>query len=240
VRQKGKVTSWNDDKGFGFLTPIGGGKQVFIHIKAFKSRNTRPKIDQIVSFNISKDNQGRVCAENATRLGDTPHKRLKGQKSHPLIKYLLLIILLGFGVFGYLENTTSRPHSFVSEILQSTSPLIADRISSNTRPIETAYQNHQSNLQVGGQGEVIRILPDDNDGSRHQKFIIRLSSGQTLLISHNIDLASRISGLSKRDNIEFYGEYEWNSKGGVVHWTHHDPNGHHEDGWLKHNGRTYK
>jgi hypothetical protein len=40
--------------------------------------------------------------------------------------------------------------------------------------------------------------------------------------------------------IQFYGEYEWNNKGGVVHWTHRDPNGHHVGGWLKHNGSTYQ
>ena len=40
--------------------------------------------------------------------------------------------------------------------------------------------------------------------------------------------------------INFNGVYESNSKGGVIHWTHHDPNGSHIDGWLKHKGRTYQ
>ena len=68
VRQKGKITNWNDDKGFGFITPMGGGKQIFIHIKAFKNRSSRPEINQIVSFDLSKDKQGRVCAENASSI----------------------------------------------------------------------------------------------------------------------------------------------------------------------------
>ena len=74
----------------------------------------------------------------------------------------------------------------------------------------------------------------------HQKFILKLSSGQTLLISHNIDMAPRINSLKKGDTIDFYGEYEWNSKGGVVHWTHHDSRGNHVGGWLKHNDVTYQ
>ncbi|MDE1266260.1 DUF3465 domain-containing protein, partial [Vibrio aestuarianus] len=37
-----------------------------------------------------------------------------------------------------------------------------------------------------------------------------------------------------------YGEYEWNKKGGVMHWTHNDPNNKHPHGWLKHNGKTYE
>lgn len=106
--------------------------------------------------------------------------------------------------------------------------------------IKSAYENHQNDVQVKGSGIVVRILNDDNKGSRHQKFILKLSSGQTVLITHNIDLAPRINSISKGDQVQFYGEYEWNKKGGVVHWTHHDPKGRHVGGWLKHNGSTYQ
>lgn len=106
--------------------------------------------------------------------------------------------------------------------------------------IATAYENRQSDLQVGGEGTVRHILPDDNKGRRHQKFILAMASGQTLLISHNIDMAPRITGLREGDTVAFYGEYEWNAKGGVVHWTHHDPGGRHADGWLKHKGVIYQ
>jgi len=106
--------------------------------------------------------------------------------------------------------------------------------------LQSAYKNHQSNVQVKGSGTVIRILKDDNKGSRHQKFILKLSSGQTVLIAHNIDLAPRINSISKGDVVQFYGEYEWNNKGGVVHWTHRDPHGRHVGGWLKHKGSTYQ
>lgn len=106
--------------------------------------------------------------------------------------------------------------------------------------IQDAYNNHKSDVQVHGVGTVIRVLNDDNEGSRHQKFILKLSSGQTILIAHNIDLAPRINSISKGDKVQFYGEYEWNKKGGVVHWTHKDPNGYHIGGWLKHKGKTYQ
>jgi hypothetical protein len=87
---------------------------------------------------------------------------------------------------------------------------------------------------------VTRILADDLAGSRHQRFVVRLASGQTVLIAHNIDIAPRVAGLQKGDRVRFYGEYMWNEKGGMVHWTHHDPDGRHVAGWLKHNGRTYQ
>ncbi|MCC6209005.1 MAG: DUF3465 domain-containing protein [Gammaproteobacteria bacterium] len=103
-----------------------------------------------------------------------------------------------------------------------------------------AFDNRRSNVQVQGSGEVIKMLADDNDGSRHQKFILRLPSGQTVLVAHNIDLASRVSALKAGDMVEFNGEYEWNPKGGVIHWTHHDPQGSHESGWIRHDGRMYQ
>lgn len=103
-----------------------------------------------------------------------------------------------------------------------------------------AYRNQQSDVQVSGSGIVIRILKDDTQGSRHQKFILKLSSEQTIIIAHNIDLAPRINSIATGDLVRFYGEYEWGKKGGVVHWTHHDPRGRHVGGWLKHHGKTYQ
>jgi hypothetical protein len=116
----------------------------------------------------------------------------------------------------------------------------SSEISTSNQSIENAFKNKQSDIQVSGSGKVIRILPDDTQGSRHQKFIIELNSGQTLLIAHNIDIAPRIRDLNIGDQINFYGVYEWNAKGGVVHWTHHDPSGRHEDGWINHGGETYQ
>ena len=107
-------------------------------------------------------------------------------------------------------------------------------------PIGRAFKNRTSNVQVEGEGVVTRILADDLSGSRHQRFIVRLKSDQTVLIAHNIDLAPRIAGLQTGDNVSFYGEYVWNEQGGKIHWTYHDPKGRHVAGWLKHNGRTYQ
>jgi hypothetical protein len=106
--------------------------------------------------------------------------------------------------------------------------------------IASAYATQTSDLQVSSSGTVVKLLPDDNEGSRHQRFILKLSNNQTVLVAHNIDLAPKISSLRRGDIVEFNGEYEWNRKGGVVHWTHHDPAGRHQDGWLKHNGAIYE
>ena len=106
--------------------------------------------------------------------------------------------------------------------------------------LASAFEDRQSGIQVRGTGTVVRVLSDDNDGSRHQRFILETATGQTLLVAHNIDLAPRVSSLSNGDTVEFNGQYEWNAKGGVIHWTHRDPQGRHAAGWLRHAGRTYQ
>ncbi|NCA93280.1 DUF3465 domain-containing protein, partial [bacterium] len=97
-----------------------------------------------------------------------------------------------------------------------------------------------SDIQVQGIGKVIKVLKDDTKGSRHQKFLLKLSSNLTILVAHNIDLSPRVANIKVGDMVEFYGEYEWNNKGGVLHWTHHDPRNKHIGGWLKHEGKIYQ
>ena len=106
--------------------------------------------------------------------------------------------------------------------------------------IAQAMRDRRGDVQVEGRGTVDRVLRDDTHGSRHQRFVLRLASGQTVLVAHNIDLAPRIDGLQVGDTVGFFGEYEWNEQGGVIHWTHHDPQGRHPDGWLEHRGRRYE
>ena len=106
--------------------------------------------------------------------------------------------------------------------------------------LENAFAQRISKLQVTGQGTVVKVLRDDGNGSRHQRFIVRLDSGRTVLVAHNIDLAPRIDALRAGDTVAFYGEYEWNPKGGVIHWTHRDPQGRHPAGWIRHDGQTYQ
>lgn len=105
--------------------------------------------------------------------------------------------------------------------------------------IQSAYNNRQSDIQLQQKGLVTKVLADDLNGSRHQRFLIKVNA-LSLLIAHNIDLAPKIETLKKGDSVEFNGEYEWNEKGGIVHWTHHDPAGRHINGWLKHKGKIYQ
>lgn len=105
--------------------------------------------------------------------------------------------------------------------------------------IFAAYQAKQSGVQVLGKGKVKLMLPDDTKGSEHQRIVVQISDDHTVLIAHNIDLAPRVS-TNPSETILFYGEYEYNDKGGVVHWTHYDPKGKHEDGWIEARSKIYQ
>lgn len=64
MRKNGKVVSWKSDKGFGFIEPISGGKQIFVHIKAFPPGTRTPAIGTEVMYTVSTDAQGRARAES--------------------------------------------------------------------------------------------------------------------------------------------------------------------------------
>ncbi len=144
------------------------------------------------------------------------------------IKKFFIFVVIGIGVYLFVhhnQNITDLPR------MSSTG---------NNQSVLNAVQKHLKGVSVGGVGRVSRVLSDDNHGDRHQRFILRLDSGHTVLIAHNIDVAPGIKLLKRGDVVQFYGEYEWNAKGGVIHWTHHDPRGYHIGGWLKHKGKIFR
>lgn len=146
-------------------------------------------------------------------------------------KLIVLFALLASVVFGKWGIDLLPPQG-KSPVTESAAP--GDEV------LSRLFSERKSSVQVQGAGVVRKLLPDDNDGNRHQRFVVILATGQTLLVAHNIDQASRIEGLKVGDRVEFRGEYAWNPQGGVIHWTHRDPSGRHPAGWIRHNGRTYQ
>ena len=120
------------------------------------------------------------------------------------------------------------------------SSVVGQALSEAVQRIEQAFRQREHNVAVQSHGVVVKVLADDNDGSRHQRFILKLDNDMTVLVAHSIDLAPRLEGLKAGDEVEFNGIYEWNAKGGVIHWTHHDPRGRHAAGWLRYDGRLYQ
>ena len=108
-----------------------------------------------------------------------------------------------------------------------------------TAAIVKAFREKRSGVWVQSEGEIVHLLPDDRRPPRHQLFLVELAGGHTIKISHNVDLAPK-APVRKGTRIRFRGRFEHNSKGGVVHWTHHDPKGRKAGGWLEYEGKTYK
>ncbi|HEY9784250.1 MAG TPA: DUF3465 domain-containing protein [Candidatus Obscuribacterales bacterium] len=102
-----------------------------------------------------------------------------------------------------------------------------------------AQQNQLVKAQITVQAPVKKLLPDDTRGIQHQKFLISLSNGTTVLVAHNTGMAPRVP-INAGDVVRIHGEFIWNKKGGLIHWTHHSDTPRHSSGWIEFNGQRYE
>ncbi|PKG76011.1 DNA-binding protein [Shewanella sp. Choline-02u-19] len=259
VINKGQLVRWNDSKGYGFIRVENAeeGCDVFIHMSALQHMARRPLVGDILYFQIETQADAKQRAfsariegvesnpetfEDGTEPIKTNDKKALDNQVEPAksikgMLYRIAIMLVVLAIASFVYNRVSTPNNSGA---YSSSAYISSAVAADEQQISQAFSQQRSGIQVQSAGVVSRLLPDDNKGSRHQRFIITLSSGQTLLIAHNIDLAAKIDSLKIGDRVLFKGEYEYNDRGGVVHWTHHDPKGRHVAGWLKHQGQTYQ
>jgi hypothetical protein len=148
------------------------------------------------------------------------------KKSRQLARITAVLLLLAAVALyeyyerGSLEEPSLNPFGPAGQLLEPSSAL-------------------ESGQWLVVEGTVGRILRDDNVGSRHQRFIIEVADRRTLLIAHNIDLARRVP-VESGDVVTIRGRYEANDRGGVIHWTHHDPDGFGPGGWIEHKGERYR
>lgn len=155
------------------------------------------------------------------------------QGAKPLFKWLAV---LAVAVVYTIANTGH----WTPETASKANPTDAHVVSAGSDAIQAAFDQHRSDVVVQGKGTITKLLKDDTKGLQHQKFLVRLDNGLQVLIVHNIDLANRVEPIQVGEPVAFKGEYVWNPKGGLVHWTHHDPQGRHEAGWIQYQGRVYQ
>lgn len=158
------------------------------------------------------------------------------RKPKPRSVVAAVIVAVAFGAYGVAELA-----GLLEPEVDLPGRAGTDRVAAaGTRAVLEACSARRSGVVVEAEGVVTRTLADDLAGSRHQRFVVRLDGSEhTVLIAHNIDLAERVP-LSVGDRVSFRGEYEWNAEGGVVHWTHHDPDGRRPGGFVRHRGATYR
>lgn len=138
----------------------------------------------------------------------------------------VLIVLVLLAIYWFVNKPSSQG--------------IPDNNDEQIELLEHLYSNKISKRMIKLSGVNIKNLADDLKAPRHQKFIMQVNPEFSILVTHNIDLAPRINSLSEGDLVEVYGQYEWNHKGGLLHWTHHDPKGRRQGGWIIHNGKKYE
>ncbi|MBO0611911.1 MAG: hypothetical protein RL122_1411 [Pseudomonadota bacterium] len=162
-----------------------------------------------------------------------------------LIKGLVMLASAGvLVVYQYFQQPNDKPAS------NRPSPAVATETTRNTAAasssdyrtaidkIRRAKNDPDAKFWTTVQGSIVKVLKDDTEGSAHQRFLVELSADTTLLVAHNIDLAQRVP-VQTGQNVTISGEYVWNNRGGVLHWTHHDPKGR-KGGWIELAGKRYE
>ncbi len=102
VRFQGRISNWSDGRGFGFITPNGGGNPVFVHIKAFADDSRRPLDNDLVNYELGKDAQGRERAERV-RYPRKP-SRYPGAARPGDIPFAVVILFFAFLGWAALQN----------------------------------------------------------------------------------------------------------------------------------------
>lgn len=157
---------------------------------------------------------------------------------YSLRNILVIALLLAAAAWQYFSgqighSAQPRPNPTQAQAQTKTSDQ-----SKTLAQLRAAANDPNAKFWTNIQGKVIKTLKDDTEGDRHQKFLLEVADDLTLLVSHNIDVAERVP-VGAGDTVKLQGEYVWNHRGGVVHWTHHDPKGRKTGGWIELNGKRY-
>ena len=148
---------------------------------------------------------------------------------------MVIAVLVIAAAWQYFSGHVGKQPSTTSSSSASSAPANQTKTIAQLR---AAANDPNAKFWTNIQGSVIKNLKDDTEGDRHQKFLVQVANDLTLLVSHNIDVASRVP-VREGDAVKVQGEYVWNNRGGVIHWTHHDPKGRKAGGWIELNGKRY-
>jgi hypothetical protein len=112
--------------------------------------------------------------------------------------------------------------------------------SSDNKLFTRAWQQRLSGVQLSLEGKISRVFSSMETEAGQQKFSLQLAQGQVVTVIHDVRLGSAIEDLAEGEIIEVFGEYQWAPDGGVIHWTHRDPEGNRQAGWVRYKDRLYR
>ena len=173
MRVEGTLSKWNDDRGFGFITPTQGGQEIFVHISTFPKDGVRPALGEKLTFEIEADSNGKkraknlVCPERPAvkRLPIAPPRRPAPhhRKERPglfarLIPMLVVVGLIAYGYGEYTRRTTPLTASASEQEAQASSQTYAcdgrTHCSQMTSCAEaTFFLRNCSNVQMDGNND---------------------------------------------------------------------------------------
>ena len=115
---------------------------------------------------------------------------------------------------------------------------VVDTNASDADIVRLVNAQKRADFVEGGGMVVVKLLPDDNSGLTHQKWMVRLSNGKLMQAVYNTDMCPRVQ-LQVGDVVAMGGQFIWTNQGGLLHWLHHDPRGNRPDGYVMVNGKYY-
>lgn len=137
MRIEGTLSKWNDDRGFGFITPTQGGQEIFVHISTFPKNGIRPTLGEKLTFEIEIDNNGKkraknlLCPERPTVKRPTPtpsrrptsyHRKESSGFFARVIPLLIVVGLIAYGYGKYSRRAAPLAANAAKPGIQKTSP----------------------------------------------------------------------------------------------------------------------
>jgi hypothetical protein len=144
----------------------------------------------------------------------------------PLCSFALLLAL--WLICAPLKSCTAQPATIQGQEIRAAQAQVLQ-----------AQEQHWKKVEVTVEAPVAKLLRDDTEGIPHQRFLLQLANGTTVLIAHDTAMAPYVP-LHPGDWVRIHGEYIWTDRGGVIHWTHHTDTPRHEGGWIQYNGQIYQ
>jgi hypothetical protein len=154
---------------------------------------------------------------------------------------LCAVLLTAAVLLGSCHNPsgTSSVNTSVDRGKNASDDELADGKNFDDSQVVAAQEAHLSKVELTVRAKVIKLLPEDSEGLPHQRFLLGLSNGTTVLVAHDVKMAPSVP-VEVGDTPIIRGEYIWNDKGGLIHWTHHTDTWRHEGGWIFLNGTRYQ
>ncbi|MCU0897431.1 MAG: cold shock domain-containing protein [Burkholderiales bacterium] len=136
MRIEGKLTKWNGDRGFGFITPVNGGQDIFVHVSAFPRGGPKPRVGEVLSFEIELNEDKKKRAANVMRPSrPAPAAGAKTAIARPQrpapgrprwrIRSVVLTLAVALGVYAYSQYSNRHAARMAVPLPEAAAPRAA-------------------------------------------------------------------------------------------------------------------